>query len=296
MARRRMIDPNFWESEDVSELSFFARLLFIGLVSQADDEGKGKANANYIKSLVFPYDDVRVAEVEKALSEISQKTSVILYTVDGKRYYKFKNWDKWQTINRPQPSTLPNPEGEEYSVNENTQNREEITDDSVSENLTEKECQKDEEKVCVNDSRKMYERFTEQSLNDSRPKKEIEKEEEKENKYISLSAPVRVIEDNLLPDFEEFKKNHPNVQIDTCNIGGYDFTFLSQKIKDTPYLQQMTSLSWLLKQYPRIRAGYYDKHQKPKEEKKGTGHFSGERKLSKEQYAKLVSSVDDIEL
>ena len=43
MARRRMIDPNFWESEDVSRLSLFARLLFIGMISNADDEGRGRA-------------------------------------------------------------------------------------------------------------------------------------------------------------------------------------------------------------------------------------------------------------
>ena len=275
MARRRMIDPNFWNSEDVSELTFFGRLLFIGLVSNADDEGKGRANPNYVKSLIFPYDDVRVAEVEKALSEISQKTSVILYTVDGKKFYKFTNWKKWQSIDRPQPSTLPEPTQENTDIQK------------VQEKQGEFANRRTIDEQSTNNRRIIDER--------SSPKKEIEKEEE--IKYnISLSAPARTIEDNLLPDFEEFRKNHPNVQIDTCNIGGYDFTFLSQKIKDTPYLQQMTSLSWLLKQYPRIRAGYYDQHQKPKTEKKCTGHFSGERKLSKEQYAKLVSSVDDIEL
>ena len=42
MARKRMIDPNIWDSEDFSKLSILGRLLFIGMFSNADDEGRGK--------------------------------------------------------------------------------------------------------------------------------------------------------------------------------------------------------------------------------------------------------------
>ena len=104
MARRRMIDPNFWQSEDISRLSPFARLLFIGMISNADDEGRGRANINYLKSTIFPYDDIRVAEVDKALSEISHNTSVVVYEVAHSRYYAFTNWKKWQRVDKPQYS------------------------------------------------------------------------------------------------------------------------------------------------------------------------------------------------
>lgn len=53
MARRRMIDPNIWQSEDFSKLSTLAKLVFIGLFSQADDEGRGRAKPIYIKSILF---------------------------------------------------------------------------------------------------------------------------------------------------------------------------------------------------------------------------------------------------
>ena len=69
MARRRMIDPNIWQSEDVAELSMFARLLLIGLISNADDEGRGKANPVFLKSTIFPYDEISIEEVKKALEE-----------------------------------------------------------------------------------------------------------------------------------------------------------------------------------------------------------------------------------
>ena len=109
MARRRMIDPNFWQSEDISRLSPFARLLFIGMISHADDEGRGRANVNYLKSIVFPYDEIRAADVEKAISEICHNTSVTVYTVAHSSYYAFTNWEKWQRVDKPQKSIIPPP-------------------------------------------------------------------------------------------------------------------------------------------------------------------------------------------
>ena len=72
MARKRMIDPSIWINEDFGTLTNLAKLVFIGLFSIADDEGRGKASPAYIKAVLFPYnDDLRIADIEKALSEIS---------------------------------------------------------------------------------------------------------------------------------------------------------------------------------------------------------------------------------
>lgn len=111
MARKRMIDPNIWISEDFSKLSSFAKLVFIGLFSQADDEGRGKANPTYLKSILFPYEEaIRVADIKKTLQEIASTMSVTFYTHDEKEYYVLDSWDKFQTINKPTPSTIPLPE------------------------------------------------------------------------------------------------------------------------------------------------------------------------------------------
>ena len=50
VARKRMIDPNIWQSEDFSKLSTLGKLVFIGLFSLADDEGRGRCNPVYLKS------------------------------------------------------------------------------------------------------------------------------------------------------------------------------------------------------------------------------------------------------
>ena len=108
MARKRMIDPNIWQSEDFSKLSTLAKLVFIGLFSLADDEGRGRCNPVYLKSTLFPYEEgIRSADIDKTLSEISSNMSVIFYSCDGSNYYSLYNWNTWQKIDRPSESKIP---------------------------------------------------------------------------------------------------------------------------------------------------------------------------------------------
>ena len=108
MARKRMIDPNIWQSEDFSRLSTLAKLVFIGLFSLADDEGRGRCNPVYLKSTIFPYEEgIRSADIDKTLSEISSNMSVVFYSCDGSNYYSLYNWNTWQKIDKPSESKLP---------------------------------------------------------------------------------------------------------------------------------------------------------------------------------------------
>jgi len=125
MARKRMIDPNIWQSEDFSRLSTLAKLVFIGLFSLADDEGRGRCNPVYLKSSLFPYEEgIRSADIDKTLSEISSNMSVVFYSCDGSSYYSLYNWNTWQKIDRPSESKIPEYDKEtmsrlfdEYSTN-----------------------------------------------------------------------------------------------------------------------------------------------------------------------------------
>lgn len=110
MARKRMIDPSFWSDEKLGECSRDERLLFMGLVSNADDEGYGRANPKLLRSSVFPYDDLRVSDLEKWLSRLGGLNLIVLYAVSGQAYYYLPNFTKHQTINKPTESTFPKPE------------------------------------------------------------------------------------------------------------------------------------------------------------------------------------------
>lgn len=48
--------PKLLEDEKLGELSPSVRLLFMGLISQADDEGRLKGHPGLVKSLIYPYD------------------------------------------------------------------------------------------------------------------------------------------------------------------------------------------------------------------------------------------------
>lgn len=107
MARKRMIDPNIWQSEDFSKLSTLGKLVFIGLFSLADDEGRGRCNPVYLKSTLFPYEEgIRSADIDKTLSEISSNMSVIFYSYDGSSYYSLLSWNTFQKIDRPSESKI----------------------------------------------------------------------------------------------------------------------------------------------------------------------------------------------
>lgn len=117
MARKRMIDPNIWQSEDFSKLSTLAKLVFIGLFSLADDEGRGRSNPVYLKSTLFPYEEgIRSTDIDKTLSEISSNMSVIFYSYDGSSYYSLYNWNTWQKIDRPTKSKIPDYDEKTMSI------------------------------------------------------------------------------------------------------------------------------------------------------------------------------------
>lgn len=110
MARKRMISPEIWESQDFSQLSDLSKIVFISLFSHADDEGRGRADTGFVKSMTFPYDENRrVADIKSALSEIARCMSVQFYSVNGSEYYFMTSWKKWQKVEKPSKSKLPAP-------------------------------------------------------------------------------------------------------------------------------------------------------------------------------------------
>lgn len=108
MARKRMIDPDFWNDEKLGSCTRDERLLFMGLISNSDDEGKGRANVRLIKSEIFPYDDdLKIKDIEKMFINLSKKNLVIVFVVDEQEFYYLPNFNKHQVINKPMPSKLP---------------------------------------------------------------------------------------------------------------------------------------------------------------------------------------------
>lgn len=110
MARIRTIKPQFWGSKDIVPLSIGARLLALGLVSFADDEGRFIATAKAIGGYVFPQDDgIKDAQIMRWLNEIETTKFAVIYEVDGCRYGVLPKFRSHQRISHPQASILPAP-------------------------------------------------------------------------------------------------------------------------------------------------------------------------------------------
>lgn len=108
MARKRMIDPSFWTDEKLGEhCNMVERLLFMGLISNADDEGRGRANPKLLMSSIFPYDDIRISDFKSSLAKLAGLGLIRLYQVEGQQYFEVVNFAKHQTINKPTPSAFP---------------------------------------------------------------------------------------------------------------------------------------------------------------------------------------------
>jgi DNA replication protein DnaT len=110
VARIRTIKPAFWGSRPVVKLSRDARLLAIGLISFADDDGRFLASIAAISGYVFPNDELPTAKVRRWFDECVSTGLVHEYAPDGIRYGCFPTWHEHQVINRYTPSTLPEPD------------------------------------------------------------------------------------------------------------------------------------------------------------------------------------------
>lgn len=108
MARTRSIKPGFFRNERLCELPISTRVLFAGLWTIADREGRLEDRPKRIKVEIFPYDNVNVDE---GLEELSQAGFIVRYEVGGGHYIAIPTWKKHQNPHvKEVPSTIPAPD------------------------------------------------------------------------------------------------------------------------------------------------------------------------------------------
>lgn len=104
-----MIDPHIWEDPSFNNLSFGGRLLFIGMISNADDEGFLRGDKGSLKRLVFGFDEISKEEMENFLEELSEMKTLHFYESGGEQYVHLVKWTEYQKQReeRIQPSVYP---------------------------------------------------------------------------------------------------------------------------------------------------------------------------------------------
>jgi len=109
MAGRRMLHNTVSTSEKVNTLDKDGIIIFVFMISHADDDGRLKGSAKSVKAVVVPMLEITESEIEKQLEEMARRALIRRYAVANQQYIDFPKWLEFQQIrkSRYKPSLLP---------------------------------------------------------------------------------------------------------------------------------------------------------------------------------------------
>lgn len=107
----RIIKESLRTSRNVNALTDFEFRLWIYLITYVDDYGRGSADPELLKGLVFTRrKGITESQIEKGLSSLANTGMIHLYEVDGEPYFCFPNWGAHQRIQAQKAKFPPPPE------------------------------------------------------------------------------------------------------------------------------------------------------------------------------------------
>jgi hypothetical protein len=121
MARIRTLKPEYWTDEKLGPLPPLDRLVFLGLISQADDAGRRIDSVKLLDGLLFPYTDDTCGPSLDVLDELGR---VQRYADEsGRRLLQVVGWAEHQKVKNPSAYVFPPPPEDEQ--------RQELAESSV---------------------------------------------------------------------------------------------------------------------------------------------------------------------
>lgn len=98
-----MLKPGFFSNEALCDIHPFGRLLFAGLWTLADREGRLPDRAKVIKGALFPYENV---PVEKLLVELEIGGFIMRYTAEEERYIQVVKFKAHQHVHKNEAESI----------------------------------------------------------------------------------------------------------------------------------------------------------------------------------------------
>ena len=109
----RILKESIRVSKKINGLSDFEFRVWAYLITYVDDYGRGSADLDLLKGLVFPRRKrMTEADLKRAISSLAGMGCIRLYEVDGESYFCFPNWSEHQRI-RNRVSKFPAPPDEQ---------------------------------------------------------------------------------------------------------------------------------------------------------------------------------------
>ena len=113
MARIRTLKPEFWQDEKLAPLPPLERLVFLGLISMADDAGRLVDSVKMIDGMLFPLTDDTSRDAIETLARLGR---VCRYTSDsGQKCIQIIGWARHQKVDNPAKHVLAAPTPEDLA-------------------------------------------------------------------------------------------------------------------------------------------------------------------------------------
>jgi hypothetical protein len=106
-----MVTPEIWKDDAVASMTRDERLLFVGMITIADDDGRLVASPAHLLGAIYPHDADVTPKLVRAWRDAvrAKNANVLLYESGGHEYIAFA---KWTNVNKPThatPSKIPGP-------------------------------------------------------------------------------------------------------------------------------------------------------------------------------------------
>lgn len=105
MARIRTIKPEFWSDEKMAPMSDACRLIFLALISMADDYGRLIDSEKQVEAFVWPFEK-RTKDVHTSLAQLAAIGRIERgRNASGQSVIQIANWHKHQRVDKPNPNS-----------------------------------------------------------------------------------------------------------------------------------------------------------------------------------------------
>jgi len=105
----RVLKETIRTSRNVNGLTDFQFRIWIYLITYVDDYGRGSADAELLRGLLFPRrHGITEKQIDEAIQDLASKGMISLYEVDGEPYFYFPKWSEHQRV-RQSVSKFPEP-------------------------------------------------------------------------------------------------------------------------------------------------------------------------------------------
>jgi hypothetical protein len=104
-----MIHPEVWSDPRFTQLNYRQRLMAIGLRHYSDDDGRFRNHPALIRSAIFAFDDIALADIVEDMRLLESLGFVELWSARGEDFGYWIGWYDEQKVAYPTPSILPAP-------------------------------------------------------------------------------------------------------------------------------------------------------------------------------------------